>query len=144
MKVLFAGDSITRGTQGVDWVKMIEKNHPYWTMENIAVNGETLNKISDRLEKHLEKSFDYHAVVLQSVTNEILLPLFKHRGFWFRQAYRHQLLSGNRPASPAEFESKLIDTIEYIQKKGNIQIILPTIACLQKPMPYFSAITASC
>jgi lysophospholipase L1-like esterase len=132
MKVLFIGDSITRGTQGVDWIKMLEKDHPYWIMDNAGINGETLNKISQRLKTHLGENSNYDAVVLQSGTNDILLPIFKHRGLWFRQAYRYQVKSGNIPSGPAEFESLLRRTIEYVQKNTKTQIILPTIGCINE------------
>ncbi|MFD2162192.1 SGNH/GDSL hydrolase family protein [Paradesertivirga mongoliensis] len=132
MKVLFIGDSITRGTQSVDWIKMIEKDHPYWTMDNVAANGETLTKLSERLKTHLQQNSDYHAVVLQTITNDILLPTFKHRGFWFRQAYRYQIKSGNVPAAPPVFEALLRQTVDYVQKHYNIQLILTTLGCINE------------
>ncbi|MBC8053184.1 MAG: hypothetical protein H7Y13_08970 [Sphingobacteriaceae bacterium] len=132
MKVLFVGDSITRGTQGVDWIKLIEKDQPYWTLENSGVNGETLTRISERLKKLILEQPDYHAVVFQSITNDILLPLFKHRGFWFRQAYNYQVKTGNIPSSPNKFEDLLRQTIEFVQTHSNTQIILPTIGCINE------------
>ena len=132
MKVLFIGDSITRGTQGVDWVKMIENDHPYWTIENAAVNGATLNKISERLKKELKSDNAYKAIVLQTITNDILLPSFKHRNFWFQQAYQRQIRSGNKPASPANFELELKRTVEYIRSNSNSEIILTTLGCINE------------
>ena len=132
MKVLFIGDSITRGTQGVDWIKMIEKDHPYWTLENVGINGETMKKLSARLKIHLKDNSNYDVIVFQSGTNDILLPMFRHRGFWFRQAYRQQIKSGNIPSSPKEFEIVLKHSIEYIQKYSGAQIILPTLGCINE------------
>lgn len=131
MKVLFVGDSITRGTQGVDWVKLIENDHPFWTLENIGVNGETLNTLSTRLLKHLEKSH-YSTIVFQAGTNDILLPLFKHRSFWFQQAYQHQIKSGNNPLAPADFEALLRRTIQHVYENTDAQLILPTIGCINE------------
>lgn len=133
MEVLFIGDSITRGTQGVDWVKMIENDHPYWTMDNAGVNGETLNKISGRLNKLLDKdTSNYNCIVLQAGINDILLPLFKHRGFWFQRAYHFQVNSGNIPAASRDFELTLSKTIEHILKITDSQVVLPTLGCINE------------
>lgn len=132
MKVLFIGDSITRGTKGVDWIKMIEKDHPYWTLENAGVNGDTLNKLSERLKSHLNKSSNYDVIVFQSGMNDILLSMFKHRGFWFQKIYRQQIKSGNIPLSPKEFEILLKHTMDYIQKNSEAQIVLPTLGCINE------------
>lgn len=132
MRILFLGDSITRGTQGVDWIKMIEKDHPYWTVENAGINGETMNKLSERLKTHLKNNSNYDVIVFQSAANDILLPMFRHRGFWFRQAYRQQIKSGNIPLSPKEFEIVFKQSIEYIQKHSAAQIILPTLGCINE------------
>jgi lysophospholipase L1-like esterase len=134
MKVLFVGDSITKGTQGVNWISMIEKDHPYWTLVNAGRNGETLNKIAGRLKTTLEENDKYNAVVLQCGTNDILLPMFKHRGFWFRQAYLHQLRTGNIPSSPAEFEILLRKTVETTLGNYNPHVILTTLGCINEDL----------
>lgn len=132
MNVLFIGDSITRGTRGIDWVKMIENEHPYWTIENAGVNGETLNKIFERLKTLLQTNNTYKAIVLQTATADILLSTFKHRNFWFQQDYKRQLKCGNIPAAPADFEIVLKRTIEYIKSNCNSEIILPTLGCINE------------
>ncbi|MEJ6980633.1 SGNH/GDSL hydrolase family protein [Pedobacter sp. P351] len=132
MRILFLGDSITRGTQGVNWIKMIEKDHPYWTLENAGINGETMNKLSGRLETYLKNNSNYDVIVFQSGTNDILLPMFRHRGFWFRQSYRQQIKSGNIPSSPKEFEIVLKHSVEYIQRHSEAQIILPNLGCINE------------
>jgi lysophospholipase L1-like esterase len=132
MNILFIGDSITRGTQGVDWVKMIENEHPYWTIENAGVNGETLNKIFERLKTLLQINNSYRTIVLQTATSDILLPTFKHRNFWFQQDYKRQLKSGNQPAAPADFEIILERTVEYIRSSSNSEIVLPTLGCINE------------
>ena len=132
MKVLFIGDSITRGSQGVDWVKLIEDAHPYWTIKNAGANGETLNAITGRLKKQIESDPSFDVVVLQTGTNDILLPLFKHRGFWFQRAYNYQLKSGNQPAAPQQFEILLTNAVDFIRKNTNAQIVLPTVGCINE------------
>jgi len=132
MNVLFIGDNITRGTQGVDWVKMIENKHPYWTIENAGVNGETLNKVSERLKTLLQTNNSYKAIVLQTATNDILLPTFKHRNFWFQQDYKRQLKSGNKPAAPSDFEIELKRAVKHIRTNSNSEVILPTLGCINE------------
>ena len=132
MNVLFIGDSITRGTQGVDWVKMIENEHPYWTIENAGINGETLNKISERLKSLVQLNNSYKTIVLQTATNDILLPTFRHRNFWFQKDYKRQLKSGNKPIAPPEFELVLKRTVEYVRSTSNSEIVLPTLGCINE------------
>jgi len=129
MRVLFIGDSIIRGTVGVDFVSQIAADHPDWQIENAGVNGEPIVSIAKRLEKVLaRKSFE--VIVLQGGSNDLLLPTFAQRGFWFRQALKAQLRAGHVPAvSLKAFEEKYRRTISLAQQRSHASIILVTLGC---------------
>lgn len=131
MKILFIGDSIIKGTQGVDWVRMIAKKHTTWKIENAGINGQTLNKITDRLISKVSHA-KYDAIVLEVGYNDILLPTFKHKRGWFSKAYYHQLKQGYIPSAIGDFEMILREAVDYIRNVSKAKIILPTISCINE------------
>ncbi len=132
MKILFIGDDITRGSIGVSWVNKIIQTYPGWQFENAGSNGDTLLKISERLIQKLEKDNTYDVIVLQAGYNDILLPEYKDRNYWFRKRLRTHTESGNLASTPAAFEKILRHTIEFIRNSSSAKIILPTLGCLSE------------
>lgn len=59
MKILFYGDSITLGQQGVSNVNQLKSVFPETKFTNIARNPETLNMMEKRLLRHLNSNSDY-------------------------------------------------------------------------------------
>ena len=133
MKILFIGDSIVKGTQGVDWVKMIAKKHPEWKIDNAGVNGETLNRIADRAVVKLAQS-DYDLVVFQAGYNDIMLPTFETRQGWFSKSYHHQLKLGNSPATIGDFEMLLRESVDYIKSVTKANVVLLNLSCINEDL----------
>ena len=76
MKILCIGDSGTRGSVGVSYVKAIAAAHPEWKVENAGVNGEPITSIGKRLIGKLDAGNAYDVIVLQGGGNDILARLF--------------------------------------------------------------------
>jgi lysophospholipase L1-like esterase len=137
MNILFIGDSLINGTVGVNWVKTLEQRHPEWLVDNEGVNGDTITRITDRLERKLQLKSDYDFVVLGAGTNDILIPSFARRGFLYRLAYRHLLREGYAPIGRAkEFEYALHQAISVIQERTRARVILLTLSCLNENPGY--------
>ncbi|KAA9340925.1 SGNH/GDSL hydrolase family protein [Adhaeribacter soli] len=132
MKILFIGDSLIRGSQGVNFVKQIAREHPDWQVENAGVNGETLNKIAARLKAKIAAGQVYDTIVLQGGTNDILLLEFNQKGFLFRQAYAHLRKQGHEPLAPEAFDKQLRELLEYLQAHTAAKIVLITIGCINE------------
>ncbi len=134
MRVLIIGDGLVKGSTGVNWVKRLAQKHPDWQIENAGINGETITKISCRLRKKLLSANQYDTIVLLAGANDILLPELKHKGWFFRRAYK-RLLDTNRPLREVgDFAAKLAETIRLIKTRTNANIVLVTISCLSEDL----------
>ncbi len=128
MKILFIGDSITRGSVGVSYVKLCEAKCKNVSIVNAGVNGDTLNIIATRLIRILiqEPSFDY--IILQAGYNDLILPVFKAKGGLFRFGYRRQIKKGATPLLNAvDVENFYSSVIEQIMRLSSGKLILTTI-----------------
>ena len=131
MRVLFIGDSITKGTVGVNWIKQLARKNPDWYTENAGVNGETITLIGERLLDKLEKDPDYNVVFLQAGTNDLLIPYFSQKNFLFKKAGDQLIRRGYNPVvDPELFEEKLWSVVIHAKKISRAKIILCTIASL--------------
>jgi lysophospholipase L1-like esterase len=97
MKILFIGDSVTRGSVGVSYVKMSEAKYKNLEIVNAGINGDTLNVIANRLLEILKSDPAYDYIVLQAGYNDLLLPVFNAKGGLFRFGYRQKIKKGANP-----------------------------------------------
>ncbi len=133
MKVLCIGDSFTRGSVGVSYVKAISVAHPEWKVENAGVNGEPITSIGKRLLRKLDKGNTYDVIVLQGGPNDIMLPTFARRGFWFNEALTHCRRIGRNPLPNAtDFGKALREILEATRSRTDAKIIMTTIGCLNE------------
>lgn len=133
MRILFVGDSIIKGSLGVNWVKQLAEDHPEWTIINAGKNGDTLFKVAERLEQVLIEDADYDVVVLLAGYNDILIPSLHKRGFFFRLAGEHLVKKGYAPLpDPCSFEKKLLETIDKTRAKSKAAILLMTLGCMNE------------
>lgn len=135
MRILFSGDSITLGSQGVSYVKKVMAEIPGARHANIACNGETLNMMSERLLRHLKMQADYDVIVIAGGLGDAAFPLLKSMGMMFRFAYAAQEFIGMKPARDADdFQhsyQKLIDSVKAI---SSAKLVLVTLNCIgEKP-----------
>jgi lysophospholipase L1-like esterase len=134
MRVLFIGDSLVKGSVGMNWVKRIAVKNPDWTVENAGVNGETLTKIRQRLDKKLEHD-QYDVIFFEAGMNDLLIPAMADKGFLFRQAQKYLLAKGYNPlAEQADFEKEFRQCIYDIKAKTTASIILTTLSCMNESL----------
>jgi lysophospholipase L1-like esterase len=132
MRILFIGDSLVKGSVGMNWVKRIATKNPDWEIDNAGVNGETLIKISQRLDKKLATN-QYDVIFLQAGTNDLLIPVMNDKGFFFRQAQKYLTAKGYQPqTTPADFEKEFRQCISDIKNKTTATIIVSTLSCISE------------
>jgi hypothetical protein len=120
---------------GVSYVRAIAAAHPEWKVENAGVNGEPITSIGKRLLRKLDKGKTYDVIVLQGGANDILLPTFAKRGFWFNEALAHCRRIGRNPLPTAtDFGKALREIIEATRSRTEAKIILTTIGCLNEDL----------
>lgn len=131
MRVLFAGDSITRGEIGADFTTLIRQSIPGVHTVNAGKNGYTFNLIIKSVMQILQADKEYDYLVLQGGYNDLLLPWFYERGGLFRFAYNTQLKKGHRPFDTSKHAFTFLQhSIQEIKKTFSGDIVLVEIACL--------------
>ncbi|MGV3539297.1 MAG: SGNH/GDSL hydrolase family protein [Rufibacter sp.] len=129
MRILAIGDSLLKGTVGVNFLRKIEAQHTDWEIQNEGANGQPLVSIEKRL-KAIPNLDSYDIILLQGGHNDLLLPTFAQKGFWFAQALKSQLREGHIPVnSPEAFEASFRSVISYIQARSAAKLILITLTC---------------
>lgn len=134
MKLLFIGNSITKGERGESFVDLFKEQYPDWTITNAGVNGDTLRGISARVAKEIETTSDYDFIVIEAGYNDIILPYLDKKGLLFRLALRYLVRKGRRPVGPEKFQVKYGQMVDVIQSKSNSKIILTTLGCINEKL----------
>jgi lysophospholipase L1-like esterase len=132
MKVLFIGNSITRGVIGKSFVDLFISQYPDWIVKNAGVNGDTLKNISRRITKEIKSEPDYDFIVIEAGYNDIILPYLDTKGLLFRFALRYVYRNGRKPATPEKFERKYSQMIDFIRSESSSNIILTTLGCINE------------
>lgn len=131
MKILFIGDSITKGTLGESFVNLIANKIPNLEIKNLGENGETLNLIVERLLIHLKKESNYDYLIFQGGYNDILLPTFLTRGKLFSFAYHQQLKKRHSPFTSINILNNFLNSsFDELNKTFNGKVIVLTIGCI--------------
>ncbi|MDW0117714.1 GDSL-type esterase/lipase family protein [Sporosarcina thermotolerans] len=76
MKVGLVGDSLTEGRPGVSFSKILQKQYPHLTFDNLGKPGETVRSLHDRLIKTPIDS-DYDLIFLWIGVNDVYSKLLK-------------------------------------------------------------------
>ena len=132
MKILFLGNSITKGEIGQSFVDLFRNEYPGWIIKNAGVNGDTLKNISDRVASEIETNPGYDFIVIEAGYNDIILPYLDTKGLLYRFALRYLYRRGRRPVKPEKFQIKYAQMISFIQSKSNSTIILTTLGCINE------------
>ena len=132
MKLLFIGNSITKGEIGESFVHLLKEQNPGWVIKNAGVNGDTLKNISDRLAKEIPINPDYDFIIIEAGHNDIILPYFNTRGLLFRLALKYLLRKGRNPLNPRDFQLEYSKMLALVQSKSNAKIIVTTLGCINE------------
>ncbi|MBL7757053.1 MAG: SGNH/GDSL hydrolase family protein, partial [Chitinophagaceae bacterium] len=132
MKILLAGDSIIKGSTGINWISLLAQRRPRWQLKAAGADGESLNKITERLPALL-KGNPYDCIVLVAGHNDLLLPALSQKGYLFRQSYQYLLRKGYQPhPDPAAFELQMRQCIDLIRQYSRARIILCTLSAMNE------------
>jgi lysophospholipase L1-like esterase len=132
MRILFAGNSITRGQIGESFIASMQFDNPTWNIHNAGVDGDTLKNISDRLVNILSDGSKYDFVVIEAGHNDIILPQFDKKGLLFQYALRHLLRNGRQPLRIEDFKTEYLKMIKLLRSKTRANIVLTTLSCINE------------
>ncbi len=79
-RILFTGDSITRGNLGVGYVPLLAERFDKYRLDNLGQDGDTVLGIRKRTLERLASDPHYDLVVIAAGHNDVILRAFEHRG----------------------------------------------------------------
>jgi len=134
MRVLFIGNSITRGEIGESFIDLFRADYPDWEIKNAGINADTLKNISDRITHEISICTEYDYIIIEAGHNDVILPFLRKKGFLFQLALKHLQKKGRKPLNQGDFKSEYIKVINLIKTKTNAKIILTTLSCINEDL----------
>ena len=132
MRILLAGNSLTKGQIGESFVASMQFDNPTWNIHNAGVDGDTLKNIADRLVSILSDDPKYDYVVIEAGHNDIVLPQFAKKGVLFQYALKHLLRNGRQPLRIEDFKAEYLKMIKELRTKTTANLILTTLSCINE------------
>ncbi len=121
-QLLFIGDSLTEGKLGINFVDLIKRRFPDSICHNKGKGGETLQEVTKRLIKILEKDkHKYDLLVIEAGINDLLLPHIKQR--W-------PFMSIKQVTPVSEMGNLLEQRLKTITSLTNAKIVITTLSCI--------------
>lgn len=132
MKILLIGDSITEGTDGYSFVRLLQADYPNDEFVNLGLGGDTLLGISQRLLAELANISTYDAIVFAAGHNDLLIPHMQQgTSQTFQYIARTLIQRGSIPTPDgADFACILQATIDELQAIYRGPVIITTLSCL--------------
>lgn len=137
MKILFIGDSITKGQIGESFVDLFKTDYPEWNIKNAGINGDTLKNISNRIVHEISMNALYDYIIIEAGYNDIILPHFLKKGVLFQLALKYLKNKGRKPLNLQDFSFEYIKMIHLIKSKTNSKIILTTLGCINEKLSFY-------
>jgi len=120
MKIAFLGDSITKGTHGVSYVKMIQDEFCNDEILNYGVGGDTVISLNKRL-KTITGLDQQNLIFIFIGVNDILSqlsPLYKIIKMMMKQKWTK---------TPKRFSEEYTKTIKYLTQLNQNIVIIPLL-----------------
>lgn len=141
MKLLIAGDSITEGETGVDYVNMLIKRFEgtALTIKNLGLGGDTLIGITNRLFEHLKIHNDYDLVIVEAGHNDIILPYFEHGELPFKLTAKAIESRGSYPITDSEiFKQQYENLVRICDEVIECPCFVTTLSCIGEKQSLFT------
>lgn len=134
-RVLFCGDSITRGELGTSFLNLLKEQYPDYELVNLGQNGDTVSGIMERTVTHLKENTDYDMIIISAGHNDILLPVFIQQSIGYRFIVEDKRRKGSIPAKDySEFISTYSTFINSVRAITSSPIVIVTLSCLNEDM----------
>lgn len=132
-RILFSGDSITKGELGCSYMQPLARQFPQYKFINLGQDGDTLLGIMNRTLEHLKQDSAFDLIVIAAGHNDILLPDFMQKTVIHRSIVNSLNAKGSIPAADFDdFISIFEEFIKSIQNIVSIPIVVTTLSCLNE------------
>ncbi len=132
-RILFAGDSITRGKLGIGYVPLLGKRFPDCELINLGQDGDTVFGIKNRTCMHLAGSETYNVVVIAAGHNDVILDTFKHQSYVYKSIARQMERRGSIPAPDYDgFLSTYRSFLDELRATTEATVVVATLSCINE------------
>ena len=129
-KILIVGDSLTAGHPGARYISYLKRELPGVRIKSAGKGGRTLRDTALILPSLMQR---YHPdiLVIETGTNDLLLPFLKERGGqWFHRIHEAEQKGGLPLPNPSHFQTVYECSLKMLSTLGCRSPLLITIACL--------------
>ena len=134
-RVLFTGDSITKGELGCGYLPLLTQQFPEYELVNIGQDGDTVFGIMNRTISHLRKDSAYDLIVIAAGHNDIILPEFMKKSKIHVSIVKNLKKKGSVAASEYnEFVSTYTVFIRTVRDIFSSPIMVTTLSCLNEDL----------
>lgn len=128
--MLIVGDSLTKGHPGASYIHFLKQGLPDVRIKSDGRGGRTLRDTALILPALLKKHRP-DLLVIETGTNDLLLPFLKERGGKGRSRSQMKIIDGRVPFSnPVQFRTVYASCLRMLSAWGLEAPFLITIACL--------------
>lgn len=132
-RILFTGDSITRGRLGVGYLPILLERFPGTESVNLGLDGDTLSGIRTRTLAHLADSDGYDLVVIAGGHNDVILDAFRRGPLIQRLIVRSLERRGSVPAPDYQgFLAGYRSFLDSLRLAGASRVVLTTLSCINE------------
>lgn len=132
-QVLVAGDSITLGSIGFNYLPVGSESKPGFIFTNLGKNGDTLVGIGKRTLEALAQNRDYDILVLVAGHNDVILPHFAAKPFPYNMVSKEADKSGSVPTpDPLAFETEYRTLLGKIRRLYSRRIVISTLSSVNE------------
>lgn len=134
-RILFAGDSITKGELGCDYMSAIARQFPAFEFVNLGRDGDTVFGIMNRTISHLRKNSTYDLIVIAAGHNDIILSDFLKKSKIRVSIVKNLKKQGSIAASDYNaFVSTYTAFIRGVRDIFPSPIMVTTLSCLNEDL----------
>lgn len=132
-RVLFAGDSITRGKVGIGYLPILAVRFPGCELVNLGKDGDTLAGIRARTLIHLREMPAYDLLVIAAGHNDVILPEFARRSIAHRAIARGMARRGSVPSRDYdEFLATYRGFLSEVWSLGDTPVVAVTMSAVNE------------
>ena len=140
-RILFAGDSITKGELGCGYLPLLARQFPTFELINLGMDGDTVLGIKNRTTSHLREDSTYDLIVIAAGHNDIILSDFMKKSNIHVSIVKNLKKKGSVAASDYdEFISTYTSFISAVRDIAPAPIMVTTMirgGSIFKGMKYF-------
>ncbi|MBN1410820.1 MAG: hypothetical protein JW969_08235 [Spirochaetales bacterium] len=134
-RILFTGNSITRGKIGCSYMPFIAECFPGYELMNLGQDGDTVSGIMQRTLVHLQRDSNYDAVIIIGGHNDIILPEFEHKSPFHKTIVRNLRRTGSIPAGDYnDFISIYRIFIDKLKNITPVPLAVATLSCINEDL----------